>query len=155
MLGLGSYGSSDDSDSDSDNEKEVKKHAPAPKKPAFALPSADAAFATTVAPKFLDKKADEPVIIPTKTKEKPKPAKAPAVVKKQAEAPVVSAAAKRAREDAEIRALQASINSKKKQKKKGSAKDRVKGQRLKGQTLGGETTRWKSDAEMVMRQQYD
>ena len=35
------------------------------------------------------------------------------------------------------------------------AKERVKNQRLKGQTLGGTTTHWKSDAEMVLRQQYD
>lgn len=41
------------------------------------------------------------------------------------------------------------------EKKKVDVKDKVKGQRLKGQTLGGETTRWKSDEEMRLRQQFD
>ena len=34
-------------------------------------------------------------------------------------------------------------------------KDKVKAQRLKGQSLGGETTRWKSEEEMKLRQQFD
>eukprot|EP00960_Hanusia_phi_P055766 763056-Hanusia_phi.AAC.10 len=38
---------------------------------------------------------------------------------------------------------------------KKDVKDKVKQQRVRGQTLGGETKRWKSEGEMLLRQQFD
>ena len=38
---------------------------------------------------------------------------------------------------------------------KKDVKEKVKQQRVRGQTLGGETRRWKSEGEMLLRQQFD
>jgi hypothetical protein len=162
---LGSYGSGSDSDDasvnssgsdaeDSDVEEPKKKAAPV-----TSLPSADDMFADTSIPNFLDQKTTaEPVIVPIKSKESanPLPSKQTEPDDSQLRA---EAEKKRARnEDAEIDRLKASVaaTEAKKKQKIGNAKDRVKGQRLKGQAgIGSDFKTWKSDAEMVMRQQFD
>jgi hypothetical protein len=160
---LGSYGSDSSDDSDADGSDNSDSEPKDPKQKGItSLPSADDMFNDTVAPSFLDHKVeDEPVIVPVKTKMETKSVelkqKQPIDGRQQAAA----VEKKRARdEDAEIQRLKTSLAATEANKKKAklgtNAKDRVKGQRLKGQAgIGSDFKTWKSDAEMVMRQQFD
>ena len=153
---LGAYGGSDDDDDDDNNNAssgsgDSETDAPSPKKEPvqktktkISLPSANAMFSATATPSFLDKKKAEPIIIP---------------VKKKQDTPVLEEKGekKRVREDEpppvpKLPTPSAAVTKKPKK----NAKDRVKGQRLKGQAgIGSDFRHWKSDAEMVMRQQFD
>jgi hypothetical protein len=159
---LGAYGGSDDSDSadDSADDSAVKPDSKEQKK-RIALPSASAVFSSTAVPSFLDQKKDEPIIIPTKKREKN--VVTAAIISNSTthkmEADKDDKKRSRDAENAEIQALKmrkrASVVDSSK-KTRPTAKDRVKGQRKKGQAgIGSDFRHWKSDAEMVMRQQFD